>query len=292
MTAITKDIFSPDGKIQFSDDTFHQFQELMFQKSGVTIENHAKEFVRSRLMNSVLMRQFSDFRDYFYFLKYDKDREAEIDKVIDLLTIHETYFFREMAQLETFSGEILDELIEKNRTRKTIRIWSAGCSTGEEPYTIAMLMQERKDLRDWRCEIFATDISSKVLDSARKGLYFDNSFRAMQDDYLLKYFTPENGGFRIKEEIRKQVIFNQGNLADFRQSHFLNEMDLVFCRNVIIYFNLEIKKKVISNFYERLKPGGFLLLGHSESLSYVTPMFDLRHFKKDMVYYKNKVSAQ
>ncbi|MHB8483331.1 MAG: CheR family methyltransferase [Nitrospiria bacterium] len=281
-----QELYESDQKIIFSDDTFKLFQDLMRQKAGVILEENSKEFIRSRLNPSVLQKQFSDFKEYYYFLKYDKEKDAELLKVIDLLTIHETYFFRETLQLETFCDEILDEIMARNKTHRTIRIWSAGCSTGEEAYTLSMLIMEKPQLKDWRCEIFATDISPHVLQYARKGIYTENSFRGTPSKYLEKYFIKDEIGYRIMDPVKERVVFFQINLIDPDKMFFLNEMDVIFCRNVIIYFGLDIKKKVIGTFYEKLKKDGFLLLGHSESLSYITPDFELRHFKKDMVYQK------
>lgn len=281
-----QEILNTEQKLVFTDDTFKLFQDLMFQKAGVVMDEQSKTFIRSRLKDSVLKKQFSDFKDYYYFLKYDKDKETELSRVIDLLTIHETYFFRETLQLDTFSDEILAEILEKNKSHKTIRIWSAGCSTGEEAYTISMLLLEKPELKDWRCEIFATDISPNVLQFARKGVYTDNSFRGVPQAYIDKYFIKENNGYKIKDPVKEKVTFFQINLIEPQKMFFLSEMDVIFCRNVIIYFNLDVRKNVIAAFHERLKPDGFLLLGHSESLSYITPEFELRHFKKDMVYQK------
>ncbi|MBI1822718.1 MAG: protein-glutamate O-methyltransferase CheR [Nitrospirae bacterium] len=275
-----------EQNLVFSDETFRLFQDLMLQKAGVTLDDKSKEFVRSRLKESVLKKQFNDYKDYYFYLKYDRNRDSELYHAIDLLTIHETYFFRETMQLDTFSDEVLEETIRKNQAHKNLRIWSAGCSTGEEAYTISMLLLDKPELKDWRIEIFATDISQQVLQYARRGVYQANSFRSTSTEYMMKYFTKENNGFKIKDEVREKVNFFHASLIDPGKMFFLNEMDIVFCRNVIIYFNLDIKKKVISTFYEKLKFGGFLLLGHSESLSYISPDFELRHFKKDMVYQK------
>jgi chemotaxis protein methyltransferase CheR len=275
-----------EQSLVFSDETFRLFQDLMLQKAGVVLDEKAKEFVRSRLKESVLKKQFSDYKDYYFYLKYDRNKDVELFHVIDLLTIHETYFFRETLQLDTFSDEVFEEISQQNKAHKTIRIWSAGCSTGEEAYTISMLLLDKPELKDWRVEIFATDVSQQVLQYARRGIYQDHSFRAMPTEYLTRYFTKESYGYKIKDQVKEKVNFFHANLIDPAKMFFLNEMDIIFCRNVIIYFNLEVKKKVISTFYDKLKRGGFLLLGHSESLSYINPDFELRHFKKDMVYQK------
>ncbi|MFI5304134.1 MAG: CheR family methyltransferase [Nitrospiria bacterium] len=286
MITTHRETVEAEQSLVFSDETFRLFQDLMLQKAGVVLDEKAKEFVRSRLKESVLKKQFSDYKDYYFYLKYDRNKDVELFHVIDLLTIHETYFFRETLQLDTFSDEVFEEISHQNKAHKTIRIWSAGCSTGEEAYTISMLLLDKPELKDWRVEIFATDVSQQVLQYARRGIYQDHSFRAMPTEYLTRYFTKESYGYKIKDQVKEKVNFFHANLIDPAKMFFLNEMDIIFCRNVIIYFNLEVKKKVISTFYDKLKRGGFLLLGHSESLSYINPDFELRHFKKDMVYQK------
>jgi len=286
MITTQRETTDAEQSLVFSDETFRLFQDLMLQKAGVVLDEKAKEFVRSRLKESVLKKQFSDYKDYYFYLKYDRNKDVELFHVIDLLTIHETYFFRETLQLDTFSDEVFEEISQQNKAHKTIRIWSAGCSTGEEAYTISMLLLDKPELKDWRVEIFATDVSQQVLQYARRGIYQDHSFRAMPTEYLTRYFTKESYGYKIKDQVKEKVNFFHANLIDPAKMFFLNEMDIIFCRNVIIYFNLEVKKKVISTFYDKLKRGGFLLLGHSESLSYINPDFELRHFKKDMVYQK------
>jgi chemotaxis protein methyltransferase CheR len=207
---------------------------------------------------------------------------------MDVLTTNETYFFREAFQLKAFSEEIIPEIVAVKGAKKdkSLRIWSAGCSTGEEPYTIAMLLLERPDLADWRIEIIGTDISQRVLHQARKGVYGSSSFRVTDDIYKKRYFHEQEGGFRIADRVRELVTFSRLNLYDQSRFLFLGKMDIIFCRNVIIYFDQPAKKKVIEQFYNTLNPGGFLLLGHSESLMNITTAFKLRHLKNDMVYEK------
>ncbi len=159
MIMTPREIYEEERSLVLSDETFRLFQDLMIQKAGVVLDDKAKEFVRTRLKDSVLKKQFSDYKDYYFYLKYDKNRDSELYHVINLLTIHETYFFRETAQLETFSDEVIGEIVQQNQARRTIRIWSAGCSSGEEAYTISMLLLEKPELKDWRIEVFATDIS-------------------------------------------------------------------------------------------------------------------------------------
>jgi chemotaxis protein methyltransferase CheR len=166
-------------------------------------------------------------------------------------------------------------------------VWSAGCASGEEPYSIAMLLQESRAYDDATIEIFASDISSEVLVRARKGQYRETAFRTTDPSLRDKYFTREpDGCWRIADEIRNRVSFGRLNLYDEPRVSLLGSVDVIFCRNVIIYFDDASKRMVINNFYNRLVEGGYLLLGHSESLITLSTQFKLRHLKNDMVYQK------
>lgn len=269
-----------------SDEVFRLLRDLLYVHSGVRLDDNSKIFVESRLQHSLKRRQLQRFEDYYYFLKYDARREEELANFIDLLTIHETYFFREEQQLKAFSEETLPEIASRRGKEKELRIWSAGCSTGEEPYTIAMLLKEHGEFSDWHVEIIASDVSQKVLQSARRGVYQPSSFRTTDPYYLSKYFQKEEGGHKIVDGVKERVTFLCMNLLDPHKLAFINLMDVIFCRNVIIYFDTDSKKKLIEIFTRRLHDSGFLFLGHAESLLNISTAFSLRHFKNDLVYQK------
>jgi chemotaxis protein methyltransferase CheR len=205
---------------------------------------------------------------------------------MDILTTNETYFFREGFQLKAFTDEILPELKVLKERERTLRIWSAGCSTGEEPYTIAMLLLELNCFPGWRIEIVGSDISQRVVQVARKGIYTKSSFRSTDERYLKRFFTETPEGYRICDQVRELVTISHMNLFDANRLALLGKMDIIFCRNVIIYFDLASKKRVIESFHHMLREGGYLLLGHSESLMNISTAFALRHLKNDMVYQK------
>lgn len=274
-----------ENQIELPEDVFRLIRELVHRYCGVLLEDSAKYFVENRLQAAVRKSRFDNFRDYYYFLRYDPHREDELSNVIDLLTVHETYFFREELQLQAFAQEILPELAAK-KTDRALRIWSAGCATGEEPYTIAMLLLEHPELRDWKIEIFASDVSQRVLQIARRGVYGQASFRSAPQYFIQKYFNKDADGLRIADAVKRNVMFLHLNLVDDTRLAFINPMDIVFCRNVLIYFDLPTKKRVVELFHRKLRPNGYLLLGHSESLINITTALALRHFKHDMVYQK------
>ena len=275
--------------IQLSDEVFRLLRDLIKDYCGVYFDDSSRYLLERRLTRRVRQHNLDNFRDYYRYLLYDKKKEEELSAVMDILTVNETYFFREEGQLRAFRDEILRELRDLKGGAKKLRVWSAGCSTGEEPYTIAMLILEQGALFDgWDIEILGSDINQRVLQTARKGLYRKNSFRTTDEYYTKKYFTEENAAYRINDNVRRLVNFSYLNLYDPFKIKFVGTMDVVFCRNVLIYFHMDARKRVIENFYQRLSDGGFLLLGHAESLMNISTAFVLRHLKNDMVYQRPK----
>ncbi|HTF99627.1 MAG TPA: protein-glutamate O-methyltransferase CheR [Nitrospirota bacterium] len=277
-----------DRTIPLPDDVFRLLRDFIHAYCGIYFDDGSKYLLERRLGRRLEQHRLKSFEQYYHFLRYDRKREEELVVLIDNLTTNETYFFRESAQLKAFSTEILPELRESLAARRTLRIWSAGCSTGEEPYTIAILLLESGDWwRDWQIEILGSDINQRVLHTARRGVYKKSAHRATSPDMLAKYFmSDEKGDFRIRDDVKKLVSFSCLNLLDPYKSSLISEMDVIFCRNVIIYFDSEAKKKVIGNFSNKLRSGGYLLLGHSESLINISNAFILRTLKNDMVYQK------
>lgn len=275
-----------EKQIELPDDVFRLFRDMLYEQSGVYLDDNSKFFMENRLQHSVHRRQLDNFKDYYYFLKYDRKKDEELANFIDLLTIHETYFFREEKQLLAFKEEILPELADRKQKERSLRIWSAGCSTGEEPYTISMLVLEQDAFKGWDVEIFGSDISQRVLQSARRGIYQRSAFRTTDPQYIANYFHKEGTGYRIDDRIKKSVTFLGLNLLDTHKLALINMMDVIFCRNVIIYFDRAARKKVVEAFHQKLKDHGYLLLGHSESLINISTAFALRHLKHDLVYQK------
>jgi len=278
-----------DRTIPLPDDVFRLLRDFVHGYCGIYFDDGSKFLLERRLARRLEQHQLKSFEEYYHFLRYDRKREEELVILIDNLTTNETYFFRESAQLRAFSEEILPELRENLADRrKVLRIWSAGCSTGEEPYTIAILLLESGDWwRDWQVEILGSDINQRVLHTARKGVYKKSAHRATSPDMLAKYFVAEEkGDYRIIDKVKELVSFSCLNLLDPYKTSLISNMDIIFCRNVIIYFDREAKKRVIGSFYQKLRDGGYLLLGHSESLINISNAFILRTLKNDMVYQK------
>ncbi len=277
-------VFKSDVKMD--DHEFLQIRNFIYDHCGLHFSDESKYVLEKRLSKRLAHYQFCSFKDYYYLLRYSRDREDELAVAIDLLTTNETYFFREDFQLRTLTEEILPEILQRKQDNceRSLRIWSAGCSSGEEPYTIAMLLLQEPELRRWDIEIIGTDISQQVLATAREGVYRQNSFRNTDEFYIDRYFSPYGDKLRISDTVKRLVSISHLNLLDSKRISLLGRMDIIFCRNVIIYFDLEAKKKVISTLHSQLAEGGFLLLGHSESLMNISTDFELRHYTHDMVY--------
>jgi chemotaxis protein methyltransferase CheR len=276
----------PEGGPRMNAEEFRLFRDLTHDYCGIYFQDDSQQLVERRLVPRMAARSLPSWSEYYRFLRYHPNRKEELEEIVERVTTNETYFFREPAQLQAFIEEIVPDLMARKSVKK-IRIWSAGCSSGEEAYSIAMLLEESGWYDHAAFEIFASDINQQVLAKARKGHYRENAFRATQPTLREKYFRREaDGSWHIRDEIRNRVSFGRLNLYDEARVSLLGHLDVVFCRNVIIYFDDASKKVVVNNFYNRLIDGGYLLLGHSESLISLSTQFKLRHLKNDMVYQK------
>ena len=285
--------FPADAEQIMSDEEFHLLRDCVYSHCGIFFDNASKYLLENRLSRRLVALNLTSFRDYYQYLRYNRRKDQELMDIMDLLTTNETYFFREAFQLKAFTDEIVPELLREKSSsgNRSLRIWSAGCSTGEEAYTIAMLLHGITELRGWKIEIVGTDISQRVLQHARRAVYGKSAFRATDDTYVKRFFVEQDDGLKVCEEIRDLVTISHLNLFETNRMVMLGKMDLIFCRNVIIYFDLTAKKRVVESFFNTLSDGGYLLLGHSESLMNVTTRFSLRHFKNDMIYQKPEHTA-
>ena len=279
---------SLDTELIMSDEEFHLLRDCVYSHCGIFFDNDSKYLLEKRLARRLTALNLPSYRDYYHYLKYNRKKDQELMDIMDILTTNETYFFRESFQLKAFTDEIIPELITAKHSsgNHSLRIWSAGCSTGEEAYTIAMLLHGITELRGWKIEIIGTDISQRVLQHARRAIYGKSSFRATDEQYVKRFFVEQDDGLKVCDEIRNLVTISHLNLFDTNRMVMLGKMDLIFCRNVIIYFDIAAKKRVVESYFNSLCDGGYLLLGHSESLMNITTLFTLRHFKNDMIYQK------
>jgi chemotaxis protein methyltransferase CheR len=268
-----------------TDAEFRMLSELLRGHCGLHFGPESRYVLEKRVARRLAELELGGYGAYHYLLRRDASGGEELARLVDELVTNETYFFREKNQLRALYDEILPELRGRHPARP-ISIWSAGCSSGEEPYTLVMLALEAglapgRDLR-----VYASDISRPMLQKARRGLYREASFRQTEPALRDKYFLEKDGLYRISDEVKKHVDFIHLNLIDRSKIALLGGVDVVMCRNVIIYFGLETKQEVIRTFEEKLRPGGYLLLGHSESLINLSSAFELRHLRHDLVYRK------
>ena len=279
---------------ELTRDEFLMIRDFIHEKCGIYFPENKMYLVTNRLCRRMAELGIKSYRDYFYQVKYDASL-VEFNQLMNLITTNETSFFRNEPQLLSFSDEVLPLLIQQKQAEKgikTIRIWSAGCSTGEEPYTLAVIILERlKSLVGWNVEIIANDISEQVLQKARQGEYNGITLRNLKPDLLNKYFTKHGDNYRVNNDIRALVKFSHLNLNDPVKVTMNANFDTVFCRNVMIYFSDEVKVALVRNFYNALRPGGYFYIGHSETLHGVSKAFKLVYFKNALVYHKEAVGT-
>lgn len=270
-------------------EEFTTLRDFIYEKSGIFFAENKAYLLESRLTNRLNELGLSSFEDYYYALKYGGDKgKNEIANLYDVVTTNETSFFRNPPQLDAFKIVIQKNYLNGNGITAPIRIWSAACSTGEEPYTLAIILEElaQQARQAIPYMIYATDISQKVIESAKKAVFNQYSVRNTDESLRKKYFTEESGNFRLHDNVKKNIKIDFMNLMDDNAYKLYKQMDIIFCRNVLIYFDEKVKKKVIENLYECLKPKGFLTIGHAESLHNISRAFKPLVFPGTIAYQK------
>lgn len=271
-------------KIIITDELYNKFVKLIYNKTGIYYESNKKYYVQKRIEKRVQMCDKESMNEYYMMLKY-AENSSEFSQLINDLTVNETYFFRDFPQLRNFAEDILPVFEEEHGESKKIRIWCAACSTGEEAYTLAIILLEMLDRpEEWDIEIIASDINTEVLQFAKKGIYEKRSVKDVPPEYLEKYFTAHNDRYMISLKLKKYISFKQINLMDEVAVNQISECNFIFCRNCLIYFDDESRKSVVTKFYDVLKPGGFLFLGHSESVGRISSAYKMMRMGDTIVY--------
>mgnify|MGYP000848147820 FL=1 len=253
--------------INITDDEFRRFSVFVKSNYGINLMEKKRALVKSRLYNMLLQYGFTSFTEYFDFVRSDKTGNS-LNTLISKITTNHTFFMRESEHFKYFRNNVLPYLKMSVRT-KDLGIWSAGCSSGEEPYTLAMIIDEffSDEKMWWDTEILATDISSKVLDTARQGIYSSESIADIPNRWKINYFKKhDDDTFEIDKRIKKEVIFRKFNLME-EIFPFKRKFHVIFCRNVMIYFDNHTKNKLVNKFYDFTECGGYLFIGHSESIN-------------------------
>jgi chemotaxis protein methyltransferase CheR len=266
-----------------TDSQFKLFRDLIYQECGVNLGQEKKLFLESRLQKRMKAVGAESLAHYYEMVKSGPERSRELPRLLDALMICETSFFRNLPQFELLREIVLPDIIDRKRKLglHSIRVWSAGCSTGQEPYSAAMIILEALGKqKDWTVRIFASDLSFTALEWAEAGLYTPDQIKGVEDYFLNKYFWQENGHYAVREEIKRMVIFDYHNL---KHDNGLRGLDIIFCRNVMIYFDLDEQRRLIERFAKCLVPGGYLFLGHAET-ALPSSRFKMIHRNKGIAY--------
>ncbi len=275
----------PIERLEMSAEELHLLRDIFSRACGFMLREDLKFIAERRLASRLELLGLRDFTAYARYLRFDARGADELETAIDLLVPHETYFFREPVQLKCFEQELVPMLVERNPRRRSLMLWSAGCSTGEEPYTLSLLLDGMPAVKDWDIDVLGTDLSRKALTTARKAEYGPMALRATTPEQQAKYFQKLDGGrVRLLDPYRERVRFGQLNLLDESAVNVLPRFDVIFCRNVLIYFDQATRRKVVDHFFNRLVDGGYLLLGHSEYLLQFSTRFELIQLEGDLVY--------
>ncbi len=269
-----------------------EIRDLVYQLAGIFQPDNKLDLLADRCQKRMAAVGITQLRDYLDCLTIQPIRQAELVELLNAITIGETYFFRNQPQLDAFRRVVLPAILEckAGPPRQTIRIWSAGCSTGEEPYTLAIILLEESAtvMKGWSFEIVATDLNERSIVQARRGIYGEYSARKLTNAQRQKFFTQTSEGLAIKDEVKANVRFNRVNLLDDSRMAFIKGMDVILCCNVLIYFDVASKRRVLQHFCNNLLPHGYFFVGSAESLYNVTQDFSLVHFAGTTGYERNQ----
>lgn len=276
--------------LKLSDITFDNFRKLIYDNCGIYFQDNKKYLLESRLLKRLNFMGVSTFEEYFDFLKFNINKEDEKKYLYEVITINETFFFRNQPQLNALVSKVIPDIIASKGNIGTpkLKIWSAASSSGEEAYSVAMTIKDlvKPKYPNLAVEIVGTDISPSVIETARTGSYKEYSIRNTSTYYLKKYFRVQGNSYEITPEIKAMVSFKLLNLFDDRSMRTMSNFDIIFCANVLIYFDINSKVKVISNIYNSLNKGGYLFIGYAETLHMVSKAFSIESFPKTIGYRK------
>ncbi len=274
------------GKPRLELEQFRLLRDLINDAAGLHFDDDSQYLFERRLAERLVQLECPGFDDYYMLLRFGSRGAAELDEAIERLSTKETYLFRQEYQLASFEQEVLPKLHKELGQRRQLVVWSAGCSTGEEAYTLAIIIHRTGLFEGWDVRVIGSDLSKRNVAAARRGIYRESSFRTTPAEVRRAYFSETPEGWAVQEQVRRLCHFAQLNLLDAARAAIVGRVHVVFCRNVLIYFDIGSRKKAIDNFYERLAPGGYLLLGHSESLLNLSTAFELVHLERDLAYRK------
>jgi chemotaxis protein methyltransferase CheR len=272
--------------VHVTPEEIRRLCDFLYRRTGMSFADNKRYYIDRRLSERIAATRSSSFQSYFAFLR--SDAEHEIEHLVNAFTVNETYFYREEHQLRCMTSNLLDNIVRGKKSGDSIRIWSIPCSTGEEPYSIAVwLMENWSQVDSYNIEIVGSDIDTRALQAATEGLYGDRALMRLPADVITRYFQPlTENSYRIDPGLRDSVQFTRANLIDPQEMRRYRGFDIVFCRNVLIYFDDSSRRIAAENLYDCLQPGGYICLGHSETMSRISPLFRVCRFADAIVYQK------
>jgi len=273
-----------------TEDEFRKLCEYLYRRTGMIFTEAKRYYVERRVWERMGATGAMSFADYFAHMR--SDRHDEIQQLVNAFTVNETYFYREDHQLKCLTNDLMMERLNGKRTGEAIRIWSTPCSTGEEPYSLAMwLLEHWSRVDEYEVEIVGSDIDTRALELARAGVFGKRALMRLAPELVGKYFQVLSAErWQIIPQLRKSVAFTSVNLVKPEETRRHGRFDVIFCRNVLIYFDDVSRRVTAENLYENLLPGGFICLGHTESMSRISPLFDVRRFADAIVYQRPEIA--
>ena len=270
--------------ISITGDEFRKLAEFLYRRTGMVFNETKRYYVERRIMDRMAATSNATFAQYFTYLR--GETRGEVEQLINAFTINETYFYREDHQLECLARDLLPERVRGKRTHQPLRIWSVPCSSGEEPYSIAMwLLENWPQVDTYDIEIVGSDIDTQVLEAAATGIFGKRALMRLSAALIDKYFRQlDEHRWQILDDLRQSVQFSRVNLMETRETRPQGRFDVIFCRNVLIYFDEESRRLAAENLFESLLPGGYICLGHTESMSRISPLFEVCRFADAIVY--------
>jgi chemotaxis protein methyltransferase CheR len=260
--------------------------EFLYRRTGMSFDDSKRYYIDRRVAERITATGSTSFQAYFSILHADADHE--IEHLVNAFTINETYFYREEHQLRCMTADLLAEILLRKTAKDPIRVWSVPCATGEEAYSIGIwLLENWREVDRYDIEIVGSDIDTRALEAAAQGAYGERALMRLSPEVIERYLQPVQGGMqRIVPELRRSIQFTRVNLVDAAQMTKHGLFDIIFCRNVLIYFDDASRRVAAENLFDCLEPGGFVCLGHSESMSRISPLFRVRRFPDAIVYQK------
>jgi chemotaxis protein methyltransferase CheR len=270
--------------ITITADEFRKLAEFLYRRTGMVFNETKRYYVERRIMDRMAATSNATFAHYFTYLR--GEARGEVEQLINAFTINETYFYREDHQLECLARDLLPERVGGRRKSQPLRIWSVPCSSGEEPYSIAMwLLENWPQVDTYDIEIVGSDIDTQVLEAAATGIYGKRALMRLSPALVEKYFRQlDEHRWQILDDLRQSVQFSRVNIMETSETRPQGRFDVIFCRNVLIYFDEESRRLAAENLFESLLPGGYICLGHTESMSRISPLFEVCRFADAIVY--------